>query len=204
MSKNKNGNWKDMEAKGSNPFINTEKAANSKKSKVSRKPKILPAQSITECEMAFKNKQWKIYTVIENTFKLFPYYGQTLQKQQLTKAVKQVNGHISDLESMLSKTCSKQVKMNDSEQLSAYKMKDNLSRINLESRVFREIIRARIALDPESQEIPDAKKQKGNLTVKPEANHLQPVSHQESTSNSNEVDWSMADDDEANRLIDEN
>ena len=200
MSKNKNGNWKDMEAKGSNPFINTEKAAHSKKSKVSRKPKTSSAQSIVECEMAFKNKQWKIYTVIENTFK----YGQTLQKQQLMKAVKQVNGHISDLESMLSKTCSKQVKMNDSEQLSAYKMKDNLSRINLESRVFREIIRARIALDPESQEIPDAKKQKGNLTVKPEANNLHPVNHQESTSNLNEVDWSMADDDEANRLIDEN
>ena len=132
---------KDMENEGdgSNPFFKGGDSQNSKKFKNQKKDESV--YTANELMHVFRTKRAKIFSIIETTLKEEGIRDRKPKRQELQKAIKQVDNHAKDMNSLIIRTIAKSPKMTESDQLSIYIMKDDLGRLTLEIEAFRQIVR---------------------------------------------------------------
>ena len=156
---------RDMEASksGSNPFFgkNNESKNSKKPRKPINKPKDQVAHTVQELLNIFRMKKSKIHSIIETTLRNGETDGNRKpKKQELLKAARQVSKHAADSETMIIRTTAKANELSENEQLNIYIIKDDLSRLTLEIKAFREIVNSWIASEKAGKKAPAVKKSK--------------------------------------------
>ena len=128
---------------GSNPFSKT--GDKNQHKKPNSKPKMKPkeAENLDPVELlaTFRAKTWKIHSIIDTTLQQSGQPSQAKIKG-LVRSIKQVHGHVQDLDKLMVKSIARKSSMSDSEQLSLYIMKDDLARIQHECQAFKSLINA--------------------------------------------------------------